>query len=183
MLAIEGHAIVSADGMIGDRAGGVPPELRNEADWRQYQAALDRSALVVLGRKGHQRFPNPGRRRLVLTRAVDSLAPDPSDQNATFWNPAGIPFEDVLGRLGIHEGTIAIAGVFDALADRLTGFTLSESHRLVLPGGTPCFADGHPRTVLTRLGLPGIRQRPRCSRHGHGDPMAPLTVPPPWNRH
>lgn len=153
MLQIEGHAIVSADGMIADASGVLPPQLRNDADWRQYQAALDRAALVVLGRRGHERFPNPGRRRLVLTRSVGAMAPDPADGLATFWNPEHVTFEDALTALHIADGTIAVAGVFDLFAPRFTGFRLSENHRLVLPGGTPCFADGHPRAVLAALGM------------------------------
>lgn len=153
MFEIEGHAIVSADGMIGDAAGIMPPQLRNDADWRLYQAALDRSVLVVLGRIGHERFPNPGRRRLVLTRSTASTAVDPADPLATLWNPAGTSFEAILASLGIDDGTIAVAGVFDVFAARFTRFVLSENHQLVLPGGTPCFAVGHPRTILTQAGL------------------------------
>lgn len=153
MLNFEGHAIVSANGMIADATGEVPPALRNEADWRQYQAALDASVLVVTGRRGHERFRNPGRPRLVLTRSIAALAPDPGDPLATFWNPAGLPLETVLTEIGIGDGTIAITGIFDFFLPRLTGFLLSESHRLVLPGGRPCFRGGHPRTVLAARGL------------------------------
>lgn len=157
MLEIEGHAIVSADGMIGDAAGIMPRQLRNDADWQLYQAALDRSVLVVLGRIGHERFPNPGRRRLVLSRSVTSASTDPADPLATLWNPAGMSFEAILARLGIDDGTVAVAGVFDAFAARFTRFVLSENHELVLPGGTPCFAAGHPRTILTQAGLKPTR--------------------------
>lgn len=153
MFEIEGHAIVSADGMIGDSVGVMPSELRNDADWRLYQAALDRSVLVVLGRIGHERFPNPGRRRLVLTRSTASTAVDPADPLATLWNPAGTSFEAILASLGIDDGTVAVAGVFDVFAARFTRFVLSENRQLVLPGGTPCFAAGHPRTILTQAGL------------------------------
>jgi hypothetical protein len=148
MLNVEGHAIVSTDGMIADAEGAYPMALRNDADWRQYQAALDRSALVVIGRRGHERHPNPGRRRLVLTRAVAALAADANDANATFWNPAGLAFHDALSELGIARGTVAITGVFDLFLPLYTSFVLSERHDLLLPGGTPCFAAGHPRTVL-----------------------------------
>ena len=44
-LEIIGHAIVSADGMIADRNRRMPAALRNDADWRRFQAALDRSDL------------------------------------------------------------------------------------------------------------------------------------------
>ena len=45
-LTIVGHAIVSADGMIADRHHRTPPELRNDADWRRFQAALDAAAPI-----------------------------------------------------------------------------------------------------------------------------------------
>ncbi len=153
MLNIEGHAIVSTDGMIADAEGAYPAALRNDADWRHYQAALDASVLTVIGRRGHERHENPGRRRLVLTRAVAALTPDPSDANATLWNPAGIGFHDALFALGIARGTVAITGIFDLFAPLYTGFALSERHDLLLPGGTPCFASGHPRAALADAGL------------------------------
>lgn len=152
MLTIEGHAIVSADGMIADAAGEYPPALKNEADWAQYQAALDRSALVVLGRRGHERHPNPGRRRLVLTHRVARLGQDPNDAKATLWNPATLPLREAVAALGIETGIIAITGVFDLFVADYDRFALSESHRLVLTG-RPCFADGHPRNVLAEAGL------------------------------
>jgi hypothetical protein len=154
MLRFEGHAIVSVDGMIADASGEVPQALRNDADWRQYQAALDASVLVVTGRPSHERFPNPGRPRLVLTRSITDVAPDPRDPLATFWNPAGVSLEAVLRRIGIGDGTIAVTGLFDFFLPRLTDFLLSENNRLVLPGGRPCFAEGHPRAVLATRGFP-----------------------------
>jgi hypothetical protein len=153
MLRFEGHAIVSADGMIADAAGDVPPSLRNEADWKQYQAALDEAVLVITGRRGHERNPNPGRRRLVLTRAVATFAPDPRDHRATLWNPAGMELDAVLARLDVASGVAAVTGVFGLFLPRLDSFLLSEVHGLVLPGGTPCFAAGHPRAVLAEAGM------------------------------
>ncbi|MFX7748073.1 hypothetical protein ABTK03_22080, partial [Acinetobacter baumannii] len=70
----------------------MPQRLMNDADWRLFQAALDRAELVVLGRVGHQRHPNPGRRRLVLTRSVTGLVVDPADRCAHFWNPEHVTF-------------------------------------------------------------------------------------------
>jgi hypothetical protein len=155
-IRFEGHAIVSADGMIADAEGEMPPELRNDTDWTRFQAALDRAALVVLGRRGHERHANPGRRRLVLTRSVDRLERDGEDDLAMRWNPAGLPIEDVLDELGIASGVVAITGgtgTFDLFAPLLDAFALAEVHRRVLPGGTPCFSAGHPRTVLADMGL------------------------------
>lgn len=168
MLLIEGHAIVSADGMIADAAGYIPHALRNDADWRQYQAALDRAAVIVTGRRGHERFPNPGRRRLVLTRSVERLDPDPNDPLATFWNPSALPLPAAVAELGVADGTIAITGVFDLFIADLSSFQLSESHALTLPGGTPCFSLGHPRTILTHAGL-------RPTRVELIDPVAMVT--------
>lgn len=155
-LLVEGHAIVSDDGMIADASGAMPPELRNDADWRLFQAALDRSALVVLGRIGHARHPNPGRRRLVLTRSVEALEPDPADPLASYWNPSGITVGDVATRLGVTEGTIAITGgtgTFDLFLPLYDRFVLAEVRGLRMHNGTQCFTKGHPRLVLPGAGL------------------------------
>lgn len=144
-LRFEGHALVSADGMIADAQGRMPPELHHDADWAQFQAALDRAAIVASGRKGHEAHPNPSRRRLVLTRAVSRIE---RQGNATLWNPAVTGLAEVLGELGITSGVVAVAGVFDFFLPYYDRFVLNELHRLVMPGGTPCFAAGHPRTVL-----------------------------------
>jgi dihydrofolate reductase len=155
-ISIVGHAIVSADGMIADAAGDMPAALRNDADWRTFQNSLVRATLVVLGRLGHSRHPNPGRRRLVLTRSVATLRPDADDPLALLWNPLGMPLADVLDALEIAEGTIAVTGgtgVFDYFFEHYDRFDLSEVHDLVLPGGGPCFSAGHPRTVLAAAGL------------------------------
>lgn len=155
-ILVEGHAIVSADGMIADANGQLPPELRNDADWRFFQAALDQAALVVLGRIGHLRHSNPGRRRLVLTHSVAELQPDPADARSSFWNPAGLGIAEVLGRLGIAEGTIAVTGgtgAFDLFLPWYDRFVLSEVRGFELPDGIPCFSKGHPRFTLPGAGL------------------------------
>lgn len=153
---VEGHAIVSADGMIADATSQMPEALHNDADWRAFQAALDAAALVVLGRLGHRRHANPGRRRLVLTGSVATLAQDPGDTLALLWNPDGVQLAAALAALGIAAGTIAVTGgtrVFDHFLRDYDSFVLSERHDCTLPGGTPCFTAGHPRTVLAASGL------------------------------
>lgn len=155
-LSIEGHAIVSSDGMISDAAGDMPQALRNEADWQLFQAALDRARLVVLGRLGHTRHPNPGRRRLVVTGSITGLRSDPHDPLTTFWNPADTNFDEVLDRLGIAGGTIAITGgtrVFDLFASRFDLFYLATATRVTIPGGRPCFTARTPGEALRRAGL------------------------------
>jgi hypothetical protein len=169
MLTFEGHAIVSADGMIADGAGEYPPALLNDADWAQYQRALDRARLVVTGRRGHDRHPNPGRNRLVLTRSIERLSLDPKDPRAMLWNPAALSLVEVLAELGIDDGIVAITGVFDMFVADYTSFLLSESNLLLLPGGTPCFSFGHPRTILSHAGL-------RPARTEVIDPAAMVTT-------
>lgn len=150
---IVGHAIVSVDGKIAGADGTVPPALRNDADWRRFQAQLDRSDLVVLGRQGHERFPNPGRRRLVATRSVFDLVPDPADPLATLWNPAVVTFSQAAVALGVSSGVIAVAGVFDLFVELFTAFDLAEAQTLLIADGLPCFSLGHPRAVLSGHGL------------------------------
>lgn len=155
-LRVEGHAIVSADGMIADARGEMPDRLKNDADWRYFQDALDKAALVVLGRLGHARHPNSGRRRLVLTHQIEGQEQDRHDPLATFWNPAGVPLQHVLTSLGISDGTLAITGgtgSFDLFLPHYDSFVLAEVHGFLLPGGTPCFSTGHPRNALAAAGL------------------------------
>src|SRR5690606_27731995 len=155
-LSYEGHAIVSADGMIADAEGRMPEALRNETDWAAFQAALDAAAVVVVGRLGHQRHANPGRRRLVATSSVSGLATDRNDPLATLWNPAGIGLDEALAELGIGGGTVAVTGgtrVFELFLPLYTGFMLSEANGLALPGGTPAFSTAHPRVALAAAGL------------------------------
>ena len=155
-IRIEGHAIVSADGMIAKADGTMPASLRNDADWLAFQSALDRAALVVLGRLGHSNHPNPGRRRLVFTRGVTGFVPDPADPKATLFNPEGATLAEVLGFLGIETGTIAVTGgtsVFDFFLTVYNTFVLAETQQLILPGGRPCFSAAHPHIVLAEAGL------------------------------
>ncbi|HVY51677.1 MAG TPA: dihydrofolate reductase [Devosia sp.] len=155
-ISIVGHAIVSADGMIADRNRKMPPDLRNDADWRRFQAALDRSALVVLGRLGHEAHPNPGRKRLVVTSRVAWLERDPADANAMLWNPDGISFRRVLAGLGIVEGTIAVTGgrqVFELFLPGYTAFDLVTVTGVTIPDGIACFSTGLPWDVLRQAGM------------------------------
>jgi hypothetical protein len=154
-IEIVGHAIVSADGMIAGRDGRMPAALRNGADWQRFQAALDRSALVVLGRLGHEAHPNPGRKRLVVTSRVAWLERDPADGNTMLWNPDGIGLRRVLAGLGIADGTIAVTGgqrVFDLFLPGFTAFDRVVVEGVSIPDGVPCFAGGQPWDVLEGAG-------------------------------
>lgn len=155
-LEIVGHAIVSADGMIADHNRRTPAVLRNDADWRRFQAALDRAALVVLGRLGHEAHPNPGRKRLVVTSRVAWLERDPSDENSMLWNPEGISFHRVLAGLGIIDGVIAVTGgqrVFELFLPGYTRFDLVTVAGVTILGGVPCFSTGLPWDVLAKAGM------------------------------
>jgi hypothetical protein len=166
-IEIVGHAIVSADGRIADRNRQMPAALRNDKDWSRFQAALDRAALVVLGRLGHEAHPNPGRRRLVATSKIGAL--EPVDDLVTLWNPAGMDFRDVTAKLGIVDGLVAVTGgqqVFDYFLRRFTRFDLVTVDGALLPEGLPCFSGGWPDEMLSLAGMrvveredldPGVR--------------------------
>ena len=166
-FSIIGHAIVSADGMIADHHHRMPAALRNDVDWRRFQAALGSAALVVLGRIGHEAHPNPGRKRLVVTSRVAWLERDPADENTMLWNPTGIGLTRVLAGLGLTEGTIAVTGgtrVFDLFLPWFTQFDLVEVAGVTIPDGVPCFSGGPPGEVLTAAGL--IATQPEPLDHG-----------------
>ncbi|MGB3500702.1 MAG: dihydrofolate reductase [Mesorhizobium sp.] len=157
-----GHAIVSADGMIADARGLMPGHLRNDADWTLFQAALDMSALVVLGAKGHRRHPNPGRRRLVFTSTVATFEQDGADQLSYLYNPAGLPLADAVARTKVAPGIVAVTGgraVFDHFLGLYDEFLLAEVNGYVLPSGVQCFSAGHPRQILAEAGMTPAERR------------------------
>src|SRR3954447_25433865 len=105
-LDIEGYVIVSADGMLANADHVMPDELRFDGDKRFFTAGLDRADLVVHGRNSFEDQPNSAsRRRIIVTRKIASIAPDPSNPNATLWNPAGATFEAACQQTGIVSGT------------------------------------------------------------------------------
>src|SRR5690348_11209779 len=116
-LRIEGYVIVSAEGMLANAERIMPDELKIEGDKEFFTAALDRVDLIVHGRKSFEDQPNsPKRKRIILTRKVAAIAPEPSNPKAVLWNPAGAPFEAACAAAEVHAGTVAIIGgpdVFD----------------------------------------------------------------------
>ena len=148
---IHGHAIASADDFIAGTDGLTPPRLRNEADWRRFQAALDAAVVTVLGRLGHEANPNTARRRrLVLTRRVVAL-----DKGADcwWWNPAGATLAEALRQAAPGGGTIAVPGgrpVFDFfLAVGYDAFDLARAETVVLGDGIALFSGLGPRRTAT----------------------------------
>ena len=160
-LQIEGYVIVSADGMLADARNIMPDELKFEGDKRFFSAALDRADLIVHGRNSHEQQPNsPLRRRVILTRSVDTVAPDPSNPKSTLWNPSRASFEAACEHAGIRSGTVAVIGgpgVFGMFMDRYDVFWLSVAPRVRLPDGEPCFPGVPARSPQQILAAHGLR--------------------------
>jgi dihydrofolate reductase len=180
---VEGFVIVSSDGMIADSDGEMPPAIRNDADQEFFQAALDRVAVVVHGRHSHEGDPRAAaRKRIILTRRVAAIAPDPELPNAVLWNPGGAPLKAAITALDAGNGTIAIIGgteVFSMFLPFYDAFHLSRAALAEIPGGRPVFDEvgpcATPEDVLARHGLkPGS---PRVL-----DAAAGVTVVT-WERH
>ena len=159
-LRIEGYVIVSADGMLANAAHVMPDELRFEGDKQFFTAALDRADLIVHGRRSYEDQPNsPRRTRIIVTRSIAAVAPDPSNPKATLWNPAGAAFEAACDHAGVHSGTAAVIGgpdVFGMFMDRYDTFWLSQAPRVRLPDGEPCFPgvpERSPQEILAAHGL------------------------------
>lgn len=158
-LRIEGYVILSANGMLADANHVMPPELKFDGDQQFFNDALDSADLVVHGRNSGEEQPNsPQRTRIILTRSVKALAPDPTNPKATLWNPAGATFDAACERAGVTSGLAAIIGgptVFGLFLDRFDTFWLSFAPHVRIPGGEP--------------GLPGVPARtPQAVLAAHG---------------
>jgi hypothetical protein len=160
-LRLEGYVIVSSDGMLADAQNVMPDQLKFEGDKRFFTAALDRAALIVHGRHSHEDQPNsPKRKRIILTRKVAAIEPDPSNPKALLWNPASAPFDAACERAGVSSGAVAIIGgpsVFDMFMDRYDTFWLSVAPEVRLPGGEPCFPGVPMRTPEQILAAHGLK--------------------------
>ena len=161
-MRIEGYAVVSEDGMIADASGMLPPQLVADADQRFFEQGLNGVDAVVHGRHSGEHHPNsPMRHRIIVTRNVAALAPDPANARAVLWNPAGATFEDAVAALNTPIGSVAILGgteVFGRFLDRFTIFFLSRVAGVRLPGGRPVFPQvpaETPEAVLAAHGLRG----------------------------
>jgi hypothetical protein len=178
---VEGYVIVSADGMLANADHVMPDELKFEGDKNFFTSALDRADLIVHGRHSGEGQPNsPGRKRIILTRSIARLAPDPSNPKASLWNPSGASFDAACDFAGMRSGTVAIIGgpgVFEMFMDRYDTFWLSLAPKVRLPGGQPCFPgvpQRSPQQVLAAHGLkPGEAQML--------DPKDDVSVTP-WRR-
>ena len=143
-FAIEGFAIVTADGMIADERGAMPDSLKNEADHRMFSAALDQFDLILHGNHSHEGHArSPSRRRFWLTRSVAALANKAGAANEWLWNPAGLDLVAACRAIGLEGGSIAVLGgpsVYDMFLPLYSAFSLSRAGQARLPGGTPVFS-------------------------------------------
>jgi dihydrofolate reductase len=164
---IEGYAIVSADGMIADAKGEMPDSLHYDADQHYLQSGLDGAAAVIHGRHSNEGGPRAAqRKRLIVTRQIATVGPDPTRTNTLLWNPSGATLEKALGELGVTDGTVAVIGgpeVFSMFLPLYDAFHLSRAAHVRIPGGLPVFTEvgpnATPEDVLGRHGLkPGPRR-------------------------
>ncbi|HZK89112.1 MAG TPA: hypothetical protein VFC56_03100 [Stellaceae bacterium] len=166
-VRICGYAIVSADGMIADGAGRMPPALIVEADQLFFRASLAAARIVVHGRHSAEGGPAAdGRPRIFVTRTVAVFSIVRAEPAIVRWNPLGMPFTAVLEALGIDDGIVAVVGgtdVFDLfLGIGYDAFYLSRDLAARLPGGRPLFRavpERSPEDLLSGAGL-----RPRGER-------------------
>ena len=164
VLRIDGYVIVSADGMLTNANRVMPDELKFEGDKRFFTAALDHADLIVHGRHSGEDQPNsPRRKRLVLTRTISAIAPDPSNPKATLWNPAG----DLRGCVRSHRR--CVPAPLQSSADRgcsecsWTATIRSGSRRrrgCGCPDGEPCFPGVPARSPQEILAGHGLRAGP-----------------------
>jgi hypothetical protein len=141
-IEIHGYAIVSDNDRIADASGRTPDMLRNEADWAYFQAELDRSAALVLGRLGHEANPNPkGRLRMVLSSSSTGLERHP---DGWWWNPDAIPWNEAIRAVLPEGGRVAVPGgrrVFDLFLEiGYDAFHLTRAKGAFIPGGVAVFS-------------------------------------------
>jgi hypothetical protein len=164
-MRVVGFAIVSSDGMIANAAGQMPAAIMNPADQRYFAQGLDEVDVVVHGRHSHEQQPNsPQRRRLVMTRMIATLAPDPDYPNAMLWNPDGLGLDEACAALGITQGVAAVIGgtePFGYFLPRYRLFHLSRVARARIPGGRPVFPGIPPHTPEELLRQHGLEPSSR----------------------
>ena len=158
---IEGYAVISREGMIATSDGHFPEAIKIPADYEFYQASVDRASAVVNGRHSSEGGPKEHeRRRIILTRRVDVLTPDPNNPNAILWNPATAPFDEAWAKLGIEGGVAAVVGGTDTFGLFLTigydVFYLTRTEASV-PRGRPVFPGvGKTTTAEEVMGKVGL---------------------------
>jgi dihydrofolate reductase len=160
-----GFAIVSADGMLANAQGIMPQELYFEADQIYFENALDQFDVMVHGRNSQEQHRNtPLRRRVVVTRKIADVAPDPANVKAVLWNPVGASLERALDLLGLPNAKVAViggTGVFGLFLPLYDEFHLTTAAGVHLPGGRPVFPGIPPLTPEGLLSQNGLKERDR----------------------
>lgn len=166
-MPIEAYVIVSANGMLADSSGVMPDSLKFPGDKAFFESALDEADLIVHGRHSHEDQSHSNERtRVVLSRAVPSLAPDTDYPHATLWNPAGASFEQACAAAGVAPSAkIAVIGgphVYALFLGRYDVFWLSQAHGVRIENGLGVFPDipmRTPQDILTTSGLHAAETR------------------------
>jgi len=140
---IEGYAVISREGMIATSDGKFPEQIKIPADHKFYQDSVAAASAVANGRHSAEGgIGEKDRRRIILTRRVNTLTPDPNNPKAIQWNPATAPFEEAWARLGIQDGVLAVVGGTETFGLFLTigydVFYLTRTEASV-PRGRPVF--------------------------------------------
>lgn len=138
----------------------MPDALTTEAEWRFFQAGLDRADVIVLGRASHEATPNvKGRRRLIVSRQGAAL--ERLDEVHWRWDPERAAIDEALAGVDGETARIAVVGGRDVFGLFLTGparfstFFLSRLAGVRLTGGRhvfPGMPDGAPHAPLARAG-------------------------------
>jgi dihydrofolate reductase len=151
--------------MLANAQGVMPQELMFEADQIYFENALDRFDVMVHGRNSQEPHRNaPARRRVIATRRIADVEPDPANAKAVQWNPSGAPLERALDLLGLPNATVAVIGgtdVFGLFLPLYDEFHLTKADGVHLPGGRPVFPGIPPETAEGLLARNGMTERDR----------------------
>ncbi|KFG68567.1 hypothetical protein JH26_15505 [Microvirga sp. BSC39] len=150
---------------MADASGHTPEVLRNEADWAYFQAELNKSAVIVLGRLGHEANANPkGRLRMILSSSSPGLE---RRADGWWWHPGKLSWAEAISTVLPAGGRVAVPGgrqVFDLFLDiGYDAFHLTRAEGTHVPDGVPvfseCRASRNAETILSERGLvPGERR-------------------------
>ena len=104
------------------------------------------------------------RRRLIMTRQIPALAPDPDNPMALLWNPAGASLDKAWAELGFSGGLLTVIGGTEGFGHFLErgydAFHLTRAAHAHLPGGRPVFPGVPERTPEDLLAAHGLKPGP-----------------------